>query len=87
MQMDTYRQPTTRSEGTTAREQNLTAYTVQKGHINGHDYWTRIGKALPNSDGNGFTILLSALPADAKIVIRRESPRAAKGLPTQGYRA
>jgi hypothetical protein len=34
------------------------------------DYWLNIGLAFPHRDGNGFNIVLQALPLDGKIVCR-----------------
>ena len=33
-------------------------------------FWTRIGSAWPNKDGEGFNIVLSALPTNGRIVMR-----------------
>ena len=37
------------------------------------DYWLNIGLAFPHKDGNGFNIVLQALPLDGKIVCREVS--------------
>jgi len=34
------------------------------------DYWLNIGLAFGHKDGNGFNIVLQALPLDGKIVCR-----------------
>ena len=34
------------------------------------DYWLNIGLVFPHKDGNGFNIVLQALPLDGKIVCR-----------------
>ena len=34
------------------------------------DYWLNIGLAFPHKDGNGFNVVLQALPLDGKIVCR-----------------
>jgi hypothetical protein len=34
------------------------------------DYWLNIGLAFPHKDGQGFNIVLQALPLDGKIVCR-----------------
>jgi len=34
------------------------------------DYWLNLGLAFPHKDGNGFNIILQALPIDGKIVCR-----------------
>ena len=33
-------------------------------------FWTRVGSAWPNKDGKGFNIVLSALPVNARLVLR-----------------
>jgi len=37
------------------------------------DYWLNIGLAFPHKDGNGFNIVLQAVPLDGKIVCREVS--------------
>ncbi len=37
--------------------------------------WTRIGGAWPHSDGQGFNILLDALPIDGRITLRIPSEK------------
>jgi hypothetical protein len=34
------------------------------------DYWLNLGLVFPHKDGNGFNIILQALPLDGKIVCR-----------------
>ena len=34
------------------------------------DYWLSLGLVFPHKDGNGFNIVLQALPLDGKIVCR-----------------
>jgi hypothetical protein len=46
------------------------AYTVIK-REGKDDYWLNLGVAFPHEDGEGFNLLLQALPTDAKIVLRR----------------
>lgn len=46
------------------------AYTVIK-RDGKEDYWLNLGVAFPHDDGEGFNLLLQALPVDAKIVLRR----------------
>ena len=45
------------------------AYTVIK-RENKDDYWLNLGVAFPHEDGEGFNLLLQALPLDGKIVCR-----------------
>ena len=45
------------------------AYTVIK-RDNKDDYWLNLGVAFAHDDGEGFNLLLQALPLDGKIVLR-----------------
>ena len=45
------------------------AYTVIK-RENKDDYWLNLGVAFPHEDGEGFNLLLQAMPLDGKIVLR-----------------
>lgn len=45
------------------------AYTVIK-REGKDDYWLNLGVAFPHDDGEGFNLLLQALPLDGKIVLR-----------------
>lgn len=41
--------------------------------VNGDDeyaYWTEIGAAWPNRDGQGFTLQLNAIPTRGRVVMR-----------------
>jgi hypothetical protein len=46
-----------------------TAYTVIK-REGQDDYWLAIGAAFMHQDGDGYNVLLQALPIDGKIVLR-----------------
>ena len=46
------------------------AYTVIK-REGKEDYWLNLGIVFAHEDGEGFNILLQALPTDAKLVLRR----------------
>jgi hypothetical protein len=47
-------------------------YSISKGE--GRDgFWFRIGHMIPHEDGQGFNVLLQALPLDRKLVCRRRS--------------
>jgi hypothetical protein len=35
-----------------------------------NDFWNDIGAAFPHRDGVGYSVVLSALPIDGKIVLR-----------------
>lgn len=45
------------------------AYTVIK-RDGKEDFWLNLGVAFPHEDGDGFNLLLQALPLDGKIVLR-----------------
>ena len=45
------------------------AYTVVK-REGQDDYWLNIGAAFMHQDGDGFNIMLQALPINGKIVLR-----------------
>lgn len=47
------------------------AWTVTgQRHKNDKGFWTRIGAMFPHEDGEGFTVVLDALPLDGRIVLR-----------------
>ena len=45
------------------------AYTVIK-REGQDDYWLPIGAAFPHQDGDGYNVMLQALPLGGKIVLR-----------------
>ena len=47
------------------------AYTVVKRGDDKDDFWLNLGVAFAHDDGDGFNLLLQALPIDGKIVLRR----------------
>jgi hypothetical protein len=51
------------------------AYTVVK-REGKDDFWLNLGIVFPHEDGEGFNLLLQALPLDGKIVLRtyKEKP-------------
>ena len=51
------------------------AYTVVK-REGKDDFWLNLGVAFAHEDGEGFNILLQALPTDAELVLRtyKEKP-------------
>ena len=53
---------------------NLTAYTVVK-RENQDDFWLDIGAAFMHQDGEGFNVVLQALPINGKIVLRPPKAR------------
>ena len=42
-------------------------------------YWTPIGAAWPNRDGEGFSITCEAIPLQGRLVMRRITERPASG--------
>jgi hypothetical protein len=52
-----------------AQQPNYTAYTVAK-REGKDDFWIAIGAAFMHQDGDGYNIILQALPLDGKIVLR-----------------
>ena len=47
------------------------------------DYWLNMGLVFPHKDGNGFNLILQALPLDGKIVCREITEEAPEeGSPT-----
>jgi hypothetical protein len=53
----------------TNQKPSYTAYTVHK-REGQDDFWVAIGAAFMHQDGDGFNIVLQALPIDGKIVLR-----------------
>ena len=55
------------------------AYTVKK-REGKDDWWVKVGVCFPHEDGEGFNILLQAMPTDGKLVLRRykENPEEEK---------
>ena len=50
------------------------AYTVIK-REGKDDYWLNLGIVFPHEDGQGFNLLLQAMPLDGKIVLRTYKER------------
>ena len=59
-----------------AQQPTYQAYTVVK-REGQDDFWLNIGAAFMHQDGDGFNVMLQALPINGKIVLR---PRMAKKL-------
>jgi hypothetical protein len=51
------------------QQPNYTAYTVIK-REGQDDFWIAIGGAWMHQDGDGYNVILQALPIDGKIVLR-----------------
>jgi hypothetical protein len=61
-----------------------TAYTVVKRESQ-DDFWIAIGAAFMHSDGDGYNVVLQALPIDGKVVLR--TPKADKNETEQNRQA
>jgi hypothetical protein len=56
----------------TSKRPTQTAYSVREYKKNGQteSYWTRIGVAWAHRSGDGFDIMLEALPVNGRVTIR-----------------
>jgi hypothetical protein len=54
----------------TSQQPTFTAYAVSKRGDGRDDWWNPIGAAFQHEDGEGYNIILQALPIGAKIVLR-----------------
>jgi hypothetical protein len=59
------------------------AYTVIKRGEGQDDFWLAIGAAFPHQDGDGYNIVLQALPIDGKIVLRPPKDDQSQGTDAQ----
>jgi hypothetical protein len=76
---ESYRQPK-RRRVTVSSKPSHKAYVVEdraEGE-EGDAFWTRIGSAWPHKDGKGINIVLSALPANGRLVLREYTDEDAK---------
>lgn len=55
------------SNNTPNRPTHIAYHITERG---GKSYWTRIGAAWQNKDGNGFNIDLELTPLDGKVTLR-----------------
>jgi hypothetical protein len=53
-----------------AQQPSFRAYTVIK-REGQDDFWLAIGAAFMHQDGDGYNVVLQALPIDGKIVLRQ----------------
>lgn len=62
------------------------AYTVIK-REGKDDFWLNLGVCFPHEDGEGFNLLLQAMPFDGKIVLRtyKEGEAEAESKPKPKY--
>jgi hypothetical protein len=69
------------------QQPNYTAFTVVR-REGQDDFWIAIGAAFRHSDGDGYNVVLQALPIDGKIVLRiPKAERAATEQDRQTIRA
>jgi hypothetical protein len=45
-------------------------YTVKEGKEKDSSFWTKIGVVFSHNDGQGFNVMLDAVPLDGKLTIR-----------------
>jgi hypothetical protein len=55
------------------------AYTVIKRGEGQEDFWLPIGAAFMHQDGDGYNIVLQALPIDGKVVLRLPTAQSETG--------
>ena len=65
---------TTDTKKTKSAKPAYIAYQVRDGKTD-KGFFTRIGVAFPHSDGQGFNVLLDAIPLDGKIALRTPSEK------------
>lgn len=65
------------STTTTPRRPTLTAYSVRDFEKDGQTQssWTRVGIAFAHRDGNGFDVVLDAIPVNGRIALRKSKPK------------
>jgi hypothetical protein len=69
MRADEYWSRSRKEAAIAAQQPSYTAYTVIK-REGQDDYWIAIGAAWMHQDGDGYNVILQALPLDGKIVLR-----------------
>ena len=57
-----------------AQQPSYQAYTVVK-REGQDDFWLNIGAAFMHQDGDGYNVVLQALPINGKIVLRPPKPQ------------
>lgn len=62
----------TQTSGKPAASKRLDAFVVDEFEQNGEkkSSWNKIGTAWPHSDGNGYRVVLKAIPTDGVLVLR-----------------
>lgn len=59
----------------TTKKPAFIAYHVRNRDDQAEGFWTRVGVAFPNADGQGFNILLDVIPLDGRITLRVPSEK------------
>ena len=65
------------NEASNSKRPTHTAYSVREYQKNGQKEsdWTRIGVAWAHRDGDGFDIILEALPINGRVALRKSKPK------------
>ena len=68
------------NEATTSKQPTHTAYSVRDYQKNGErkSDWVAIGRAWRHRDGEGFDIVLDALPVNGRIALRTKKAKPAQ---------
>ncbi len=62
------------SNDSSAKRPSHFAYQVREGQ-EGKSYFNKVGAAFPHKDGQGFNIVLDAVPVDGKVTLRTPQER------------
>lgn len=54
-------------------------YIVESDGKDSKGFWTKVGSAWQNRDGKGFSVKLTALPLDGRLVIRENKAKPEAG--------
>ena len=65
------------NEASNSKRPTHTAYSVREYQKNGQKEsdWTRVGVAWAHRDGDGFDIILEALPVNGRVALRKSKPK------------
>lgn len=56
---------------TTTNRPTYGVYQVEEGKNDRKGFWTKVGAAWPHEKGDGFSIKLTCLPLDGRLVMRK----------------
>lgn len=59
---------------TTTNRPTYGVYQVEEGKGDRKGFWTKVGAAWPHDKGDGFSIKLTCLPLDGRLVVRKLEP-------------